>query len=109
MPIGPFVPIAQMQCENAAVLDIYGFENVRLESERRGVSDQPCIAVNHHHSGVLGATHQHPKLTAGCSGSRSSTLGSFPCSMSSSKAGVSCNSARDTPDSVSATTRARPI
>src|SRR6516165_2029207 len=54
-----------MEREDSAILDIHRRQDVGHERQRRGVADQPCIAVNHHHAGVLGPAHQHPQLAAG--------------------------------------------
>ncbi len=64
LPVRPLHALAQMKREDASVFDIDRFEDVGLEFERRRVADQPRIAVDHHHAGVLGAGHQHPQLAA---------------------------------------------
>ena len=65
MSVRPFVSAAQMEREDSAILDIHRCQDVGYERQRRGVADQPCIPVNHHHAGVLGPAHQHPQLAAG--------------------------------------------
>ena len=87
MTVRPFHSLAQMQGKDAALLDIDRFEDVGLDLERRRIADQPRIAVDDHHAGILGGRHQHAQLppgfpvastTAGSLGTRSSTLGKVP-------------------------------
>ena len=59
------MPRAQVEGEDAAILDLDILEDVRLQLERFVVGDQPGIAVHHHEAGVLGPADQHVQLAAG--------------------------------------------
>ena len=59
------MPLAQVQGEDPAVLDLDVLEDVRHQLELFIVRDQPGIAVDHHEAGVLGPADQHVQLAAG--------------------------------------------
>ena len=55
LAVRPLVPLAQMQGEDPAVLDLDVLQDVRHQLEILVVADQPRIAVDHHQAGVPAA------------------------------------------------------
>ena len=62
--VGPFVPLAQAHGEDAAFLDVDSGKNVRHQVEVPVVAHQAGVAVDHHHPGVLGPSHEQAQAAA---------------------------------------------
>ena len=63
--VRPLVPLAQVQREDAAVLDLDVLQDVRHQLEVLVVADQPGIAVDDHQPGVARPRDQHVQAAAG--------------------------------------------
>ena len=64
MAVGPFVARAQMKREDAAILDLVGFQDVRAQGIIRVVADQAGVAIYHHQPDILGPADQQVQVTA---------------------------------------------
>ncbi len=64
LAVGPLVAAPQMEGEDAVVLDLVALDDIRAQCPALVVADQPGVAVDHHHPGVLGHARQHAQAAA---------------------------------------------
>ena len=65
LAVGPSVALAQVEREDAAVLDLVAGQDVGDELEVAVVADQARVAVDVEQARVARAADQHPQLAAG--------------------------------------------